>query len=312
MCVKIQIMKDLKYYIEKALNNKFALGAFNFSNLESLQGITSACLKTNSPAIISVSESAFEYIGEKYLIGLSQSAKSVHTPLFLHLDHGKSFEMCKKAVDMGFDSVMIDGSSLPFQENIELTKKVVQYAHSKNVLVEGEFGQIKGIEDNVSSTESHLTDPMQAQKFVKETGVDMLAVAIGTSHGAYKYNGKQTLKFDILEEIEKLLPHFPLVLHGASNIDQSLIAQINQNGGDIQTASGVPIDLIKKCVRSHNIIKINTDTDIRLAMTAEVRKFLNNDSKIIDSRKYLGKGREKIQNQVEFKIKNVFMSENQV
>lgn len=305
-------MKDLKFYLNKALENHFALGAINFCNLESLQAIVSACKETSSPAIISLSESAFEYIGEEYVINLTKSAKDSHPYLFLHLDHGKSFEICKKAVDLGFDSVMIDGSSLSFEDNVFITKKVVEYAHSKNVLVEGELGQLKGIEDNISSNEHHYTSPIQAKNFVELTGIDMLAVAIGTSHGAYKYSGPQTLRYDILSQIEELLPNFPLVLHGASTIDQGLIKLINEHGGKIEGSSGIPIDLLQKCIKNHNIIKINTDTDIRLAMTAQVREILNNDKKIIDPRKYLGKGREKIKNQIEFKIKNIFNSQNQI
>lgn len=304
-------MKDLKYYIDKALTNHFALGAINFSNLENLQAIVCACQNLNSPAIISVSESALKYMGDDYLMALSKVAKNRHNSLFLHLDHGKSYEICQKAVDLGFDSVMIDGSALSFEENISLTKQVVDYAHKKGVLVEGELGQIKGIEDNVSSDNHNYTNPQQAKIFVQQTGVDLLAVAIGTSHGAYKYSGTQTLRFDILSEIEKELPSFPLVLHGASTVDQNLINQINENGGNIQSASGIPIDLLKKCVKSHNIVKINTDTDLRLAMTAEVRTLLNQDEKLIDPRKYLGKGRDKIQAQIEFKIKNIFLSDNQ-
>jgi len=305
-------MKDLKYYLNKALKNNFALGAINFSNLESLQGIVCACKNLNSPAIIAVSESALEYIGEEYIKALVESAKNTHQYIFLHLDHGKTFDICKKAVDLGFDSVMIDGSELSFEENIFLTKKVVDYAHEKGVLVEGELGQIKGIEDDISSVNHYFTDPLQAKQFVEETSVDMLAVSIGTSHGAYKYSGKQTLRFDILSEIEKVLPAFPLVLHGASTVDQNLIKQINDYGGMITSANGIPIDLLKECVKNHNVVKINTDTDLRLAMTAEVRKLLSLDKTLIDARKYLGKGREKIQNQVEFKIKNIFLSNNQI
>lgn len=305
-------MKDLKYYINKALKHNFALGAINFNNLETLQPIVSACQNSNSPAIIAVSESALNYLGEDYLLALAKVAKNRHAPLFLHLDHGKNFEICKKAVDLGFDSVMIDGSALSFDENVKLTKQVVDYAHLKNVLVEGELGQLKGIEDAVMAKNHYFTDPNQAKEFVNKTGVDLLAVAIGTSHGAYKFADKQTLRFDILSEIEKVLPNFPLVLHGASVVDQNLIIQINKNGGNIARASGIPIDLIKTCIQNHNIVKINTDTDLRLAMTAEVRTTLKEDSELIDPRKYLGNGRDKIQNQIEFKIKNIFMSENKI
>lgn len=304
-------MKDLKYYINKALKKKFALGAFNFSNLESLQAITFACKECNSPAIIAVSESALKYMGEKEVIALSQCAKSKHSPLFLHLDHGKSFEICKRAVDLGFDSVMIDGSSLSFSENIQLTKKVVNYAHKKGVLVEGELGQLKGIEDEVTSDSHFYTDSNQAKNFVEETGVDMLAIAIGTSHGAYKHNGSITLRIDILEKIEKLLPNFPLVLHGASTINKHLINKINNNGGNITNAQGIPESLLKSCVKEHNIVKINTDTDLRLAMTAQVRSLLYNDEKVFDPRSYLSKGRDCMQEEVYYKINNILLSNDQ-
>lgn len=305
-------MKNLSYYINKALKNHFALGAINFTNLESLQAIVSACKNLRSPAILAVSESSLKYMEEDYLISMVKCAKKRHNPLFLHLDHGKDFEICKKAIDLGFDSVMIDGSSLPFDDNIALTKKVVDYAHKKNIIVEGELGQLKGIEDDVSSENHHFTDAKQAKIFVEKTNVDMLAVAIGTSHGAYKYSGKQTLRFDVLSEIEKQLPSFPLVLHGASTVDNGLIQQINDNVGEINNASGIPVNLLCECVKNHNIIKINTDTDLRLAMTAQIRTMFNNDASIIDPRKYLGEGREAIRQLVELKIKNIFFSDNQI
>ncbi len=303
-------MKDLKFYINKALKQHFALGALNFSNMESLQGIVEACKNLKSPAIISVSEGAMQYMQPEYAVALANAAKKECPYIFLHLDHGKSYEICKKAVDLGFDSVMIDGSSLDFKENIAVTKKVVAYAHKKGVLVEGELGQIKGIEDNVSAEENHFTDPDKAFEFVTKTGVDTLAVAIGTSHGAYKYQGKQTLRFDILREIEKRLPCFPLVLHGASSVDKALVDNINKYGGNIGNANGIPNRLLVKAVKEHNVIKINSDTDLRLAMTGKVRETLTEKPNEFDPRKYLSKGRTEIQTVVENKIKKILLSEN--
>ena len=305
-------MNKLKFYIDKALKENFAIGAMNFNNMESLQGILQACKESKSPAIISVSEGAFEYMGEDFVIALAKAAKKQFPYLFLHLDHGKSFEICKKAIDLGFDSVMIDGSALSFQENIDITSKVCRYAHQFDVLVEGELGQIKGIEDNVSSQSHVYTDPKLAKTFVEKTGVDMLAIAIGTSHGAYKYSGKQTLRFDILEEIEKMLPNFPLVLHGASTVDSKLIDEINKYGGDISNACGLPKELLQEAVKKHNIIKINTDTDIRLALTAQVRKILSTNPQEFDPRKYLKPGREKICQEIKVKIENIFYSNNKI
>ncbi len=303
-------MKDLKYFLDKALKNHFALGAFNFSGLETLQGITLACREMNSPAIIAVSESALNYMND-YVIALANTAKKQFNGLYLHLDHGKSFEICKKAVDLGFDSVMIDGSALKIEDNIKLTKSVCNYAHKKGVLVEGELGQIKGIEEDISRQKDIYTDPHRAFQFVDETSLDLLAISIGTSHGAYKYNGEQTLRFDILKEIEKSLKNFPLVLHGASTINENLINIINDNGGDIQNANGIPENLLKMAVKDHNIVKINTDSDLRLAMTSATRQCLNNNKSIIDPREYLGKGRDKVKEIVEYKIKNILLSQNQ-
>lgn len=302
-------MKDLKYYIDKALKQHFAIGGMNFSNMENLQGIVDACKELKSPALISVSEGALEYMGADYCMALANVARK--TPgIFLHLDHGKSYEVCKKAVDLGFDSVMIDGSALEYNDNMALTKKVCKYAHAKGVLVEGELGQIKGIEDTVSADEHHFTDPKKAKEFVEKTGVDTLAVAIGTSHGAYKYKGKQELRFDILTEIEKELPNFPLVLHGASTVNQDLVATINKNGGKLKNAVGIPEKLLVEAVEKHNVIKINTDTDFRMAMTARTRETLKNNPEVFDPRKYLGAGRTEIKKTTEYKIKNIFLSEN--
>lgn len=305
-------MKNLRFYLNKALKENFALGAINFNNMETLQGIIEACKNAKSPAIISVSEGALEYMGENFVKSLGETAKDEFAPLFLHLDHGKSVEICKKAIDLGFDSVMIDGSSLDFEENVKITNEVCNFAHKKNVLVEGELGVLKGIEDNVSAENHVYTNPQKAKEFVDKTKVDMLAIAIGTSHGAYKYKGEQTLRFDILSEIEKLLPNFPLVLHGASTVNQELIDIINNFGGEIKDAKGIPVALLQEAVKKHNIVKINTDTDIRLSLTCQVRKVLTEKKSEFDPRKYLGKGREKITETVTEKINNIFFSNNKI
>lgn len=303
-------MNLLEYY-KKAIDEHFALGSINFSNMESLQAIASACKEASSPMIIAVSEGAFAYMGN-YCTALAKTAKQEHPQLFLHLDHGKSFEVCKRAIDLGFDSVMIDGSMLAFQDNILLTKKVCDYAHKKGVFVEGELGQIKGIEDDISSAFHSYTEPSLAKQFVEETKVDSLAVAIGTSHGVYKYSGKQTLRFDILSKIERLLPSFPLVLHGASTVDREQIEIFNNYGGDLQKANGIPKELLVNAVKKHNIVKINTDTDIRIAMTGQVRKTLSENRREFDPRKYLGAGREEIKKVVLDKIYNIFFSNDKI
>ncbi len=302
-------MKNLKFYFDKALKKGFALGAFNFNNMEVLQAIVSASETLSSPCIISVSEGAMQYMGE-FLMPLANTARK-NKGIFLHLDHGKSYEVCKKAIELGFDSVMIDCSALPFEENVKLTRKVVNYAHKHGVLVEGELGQLKGIEENTKSDFHHFTDPNKAKEFVTKTGVDTLAIAIGTSHGAYKYQGEQTLRFDILSEIELLLPNFPLVLHGASTVEQDLLEEINANGGNIENAVGIPKDLIIEAIKEHNIVKINTDTDLRLALTSGARTVLNNNQKEFDPRKYLGAGRDRAQSVVEDKMTNLLFSKNQ-
>lgn len=301
-------MNNLKFYIDKALNEGFALGAFNFNNMESLQAIAEGCKECRSPAIISVSEGALEYMGGKVVKALANAVQEDCPFLFLHLDHGKSVEVCKKAIELGFDSVMIDGSALGLEDNIKITKEVCEMAHPKNILVEGELGQIKGIEDNVEVEKQHYTNPKLAKVFIEKTGVDLLAVAIGTSHGAYKYSGEQTLRFDILSEIEREVGSFPLVLHGASTVDKYYVDQINKFGGKLNNPLGVPRELIVKAVKEHNIVKINTDTDLRLAMTAGVREVLTQNPEVFDLRKYLGKGRENIKELVKDKIENLFFS----
>lgn len=304
-------MKNLKQYFELAMKKGFALGAFNFNNLESLKGIVDGVNQTKSPCIIAVSEGAFEYMGGEYIQAMVESAKKLSkAPLFLHLDHGKSFEMCKKAISYGFDSVMIDGSALSLKDNIKLTKKVCDYAHKHNVLVEGELGRLQGVEDNVSSDRTIYTSPKEAYEFATKTGVDSLAVAIGTSHGAYKYAGKQELRFDILDEIEKLLPSLPIVLHGASTVNEYLVERINKNGGKIKKAIGINEDMIRTAVTKHNIVKINSDTDLRLAMTGCVREVLKNKLDEFDPRKYLGAGQKEIAKVIADKCENLLFSKN--
>ena len=310
-CVIICHMKNLLYYYKDAIKKGYALGAFNFSNLEGLKAIAAAAEENSSPAIISLSEGAIKALGIDYAVNIANIAKkSCKAPLFLHLDHGKSFEICKAAIDAGFDSVMIDASSLPFEENIALTKRVVEYAHKKGVFVEGELGQIKGIEDDLSVEENHFTNPKQAKIFVEKTGVDSLAVAIGTSHGAYKYSGESKLRFDILEQIESMLPCFPLVLHGASSVDNNLVTKINNLGGKIAGAKGVDEKLTAEAVKNHNIVKINIDTDLRMAFTFGIRNSLYNNPENFDSRKYLTEASSCMKNVVSHKIKNLLNSIN--
>ena len=279
-------MKSLQFYMKDCLKNGYCLGAFNFNNLETLKGICEGCKKSNSPAILCVSEGALDYIGDKFVKSLFDCAKKEYKlPLFLHLDHGKSFEVCKKAINIGFDSVMIDGSSLSFEENIKLTKRVVALAHKHNVLVEAELGVLSGIEDNISAEENVFTDPKKAKEFVEKTGCDSLAVAIGTSHGAYKFKGLQQLRFDILKKIENEIPNTPLVLHGASSVPQGFVKEINQFGGNLKGAVGIPEKFLAEAAQKHHIFKINFDTDIRLAFMASYRKSLSEKPENIDIRK---------------------------
>lgn len=279
-------MKNLNFYMTDSKKKGYCLGAYNFVNIETLKGICLGCQKSKSPAITSVSEGALDYMGFDFVKSIFESAKKQYKlPIFLHLDHGKSFEICKKAVDCGFDSVMIDGSSLSFEENIKLTKKVVNYAHKNGVLVEAELGVLAGVEDNVSAEKTIYTDPLKAKEFVERTGCDTLAVAIGTSHGAYKFKGEQKLRFDILTEIEQNIPNTPLVLHGASSVPQEYVNMINQFGGQMEGAVGIPEKFLNTATREHNIFKINCDTDIRLAYMATLRKFLKENPKVFDIRK---------------------------
>lgn len=299
-------MKSLKSYIADSVKNHYAIGAYNFVNMEMLKGICEGAKETLSPTIVAVSEGAFKYMGEEFLLSLFNSAKKTYNlPLFLHLDHGKSYEICKRAVDLKFDSVMIDGSALPFEENVALTKSVTDYAHKKGVLVEGELGVLKGIEDNVSADKNIFTDPDSAKIFVEKTNVDTLAVAIGTSHGAYKYSGNATLRFDILSMIEEKLPNFPLVLHGASSVPQKYVEIINNYGGDVTGAKGVDENLLKTACSEHNICKINTDTDLRMAYISTLRKHLKENPSNIDLRKFNVLAIEEIKNLVAEKNRNM-------
>lgn len=280
-------MKTLDFYFKDSIKNGYCLGAYNFVNMEVLKGICMGSAKTNSPCLTSVSEGALKYIGEKFVLNLFKSAKKeFNIPLFLHLDHGKSFEICKKAVDLKFNSVMIDGSSLSFEENVLITKKVVKYAHAHGVLVEAELGVLKGVEDNVSANKNIYTDPLKAKEFVEKTNCDTLAVAIGTSHGAYKFSDEANLRFDILSEIENLLPNFPLVLHGASSVPQKYVEKINKFGGNVKGAKGVDESLLAKACREHNVCKINSDTDLRMAYVSTIREHLKEHPDNIDLRKF--------------------------
>jgi fructose-bisphosphate aldolase class II len=294
-----------KKMFESAHKGKYAIGAFNVNNMEIVQGIFEAVKEKNAPLIIQVSAGARKYAKHAYLIHLVKaSLEEYDVPCALHLDHGADFEICKACIDGGFTSVMIDGSSLPFEENIKLTKKVVEYAHDRGVTVEAELGKLAGVEDDVKVAEKDamFTDPDQAAEFVERTGCDSLAIAIGTSHGAYKFKGEPKLRFDILAEIEKRLPEgFPLVLHGASSVPQDLVEICNKYGAKIPGARGVPEEMIAQASKT-GICKINIDTDLRLAMTGAIRKVFVESPEVFDPRKYLGPAREAIKQLVSRKI----------
>lgn len=308
---------NTKKMLEKAYRENYAVGAFNVNNMEIIQGITEAASEMRSPLILQASAGARKYAGAVYLRKLVEAAVELHPdiPIALHLDHGESFEICKECIESGFTSVMIDGSSLPYEKNIELTAKVTEYAHKYGVTVEGELGSLSGVEDNISveKEKSFYTDPDQVIDFVKKTGVDSLAIAIGTSHGAYKFKPgqKRELRFDILSEIEKKIPDFPIVLHGASSVIPEFVAEINEFGGDIKEAYGVPEELLSKAAQM-SVCKINVDSDLRLAMTAKIRRSLYENPSNFDPRKYISPAREAIKDIVKHKIKNVMHSENKV
>ena len=300
---------------KKSMEEGFAIGAFNVNNMEIIQGIVDAAAETNSPVILQASSSAIKYAGIDYLMKMVEAATIVHPniPIALHLDHGPDFETCKMCIDAGFTSVMIDGSKYDFEENIRVTKEVVDYAHSKGVVVEAELGKLAGIEDevNVDSKDAMYTDPTQAEEFVKITGCDSLAIAIGTSHGAYKFKGEAKLRFDILKEIKEHIPETPIVLHGASSVIQDLVNTCNENGGDIQGSKGVPDEILKEASQS-GVSKINVDTDLRLAMTAGIRKVFKEEPSAFDPRKYLTPARELIKETVKQKIVNIFGSSDKI
>jgi fructose-bisphosphate aldolase class II len=301
---------------KKAYAGGYAIGAFNVNNMEIIQGITEAAKEENSPLILQVSAGARKYAKHIYLMKLIEAAvDDTGLPICVHLDHGEDFEICKACIDGGFTSVMIDGSKHSFEENIELTKRVVDYAHSKGVVVEGELGRLAGIEDavNVSDEDAQFTDPGQVQEFVEKTGVDSLAIAIGTSHGAYKFKPgqKPRLRFDILEKIQKLLPGFPIVLHGASSVIPELVQQINENGGKMPDAIGIPEDMLRQAAKMA-VCKINIDSDLRLAMTASIRKYFNEHPDHFDPRQYLSPARTAIKALVSHKIRNVLGSLNKI
>ncbi len=300
---------NTKEMFKKAYEGGYAIGAFNVNNMEIIQGITEAGKALNAPMILQVSAGARKYANHTYLVKLVEAAvEETGLPIALHLDHGDSFELCKSCIDGGFTSVMIDGSHLDYEDNVALTKKVVEYAHAHGVTVEGELGQLAGIEDdvNVSAEDASFTDPDQVEDFVTRTGVDSLAIAIGTSHGAYKFKPGQNpqLRFDILEEVSKRLPGFPIVLHGASSVIPEFVEMVNTYGGKMPDAIGIPEDMLRKAA-TMAVCKINIDSDLRLAMTGAIRKHFAESPDHFDPRQYLGDGRTAIKGMVEHKIKNV-------
>jgi fructose-bisphosphate aldolase class II len=303
-----------KEMFKKAYEGNYAVGAFNVNNMEIIQGIVEAAKQEKAPLILQVSAGARKYANPIYLRKLVEAAiEDTGLDIVLHLDHGEDFEICKSCVDGGFTSVMIDGSKLPFEENIALTKKVVEYAHSKGVVVEAELGKLAGIEDavKVNTKDATYTDPEQAAEFVHRTGVDSLAVAIGTSHGAYKFKGDPSLDFDRLEKIGSLLPDFPLVLHGSSSVPKEFVDLCNKYGGKIPGAAGVPEEMLRRASKM-SVCKINIDTDLRLAMTACIRQILVENPSEFDPRKYLGPGRDAIRDMVAHKIKDVLGCSNKM
>ena len=301
-----------KEMFKKAYEGGFAIGAFNISDLEQLQGVLKAAKAKNSYVMIQASMSAVKYAGPHTLVEMVKAASDeIGVDVALHLDHGPNMDAIKTCIDAGFSSVMIDGSHFDFEENVRITKEAVEYAHSKGVVVEAELGVLAGTEDDVTSDVHKYTQPAEAVEFVERTGVDSLAIASGTSHGAFKFKGEAKLRFDILEEIQSKLPGFPIVLHGASAVDQNAVATCNEFGGNIAGAKGVPVDMLRKA-SSMAVCKINMDTDLRLAMTAAIRKFLAENPKEFDPRKYIGAGRDAIQAVVESKIDDVLGSANSI
>lgn len=311
----------------KAMKGGYAIPAFNFNNMEQMQAIIQACVAQKSPVILQVSSGARKYANQTLLRYMAQGAVEYakelgcNIPIVLHLDHGDSFELCKSCIEYGFSSVMIDGSSLPYEENVALTKKVVEYAHQYDVTVEGELGVLAGVEDEVSAEHSSYTRPEDVEDFVKKTGVDSLAISIGTSHGANKFRPEQCtrnaegilipppLRFDILEEVEKRIPGFPIVLHGSSSVPQDQVKIINQYGGALKDAIGIPEEQLRKAAKS-SVCKINIDSDGRLVMTATIRKIMHDKPAEFDPRKYLGPARDNLKLMYEYKIVDVLGSAN--
>ncbi|MGI6594149.1 MAG: class II fructose-1,6-bisphosphate aldolase [Christensenellales bacterium] len=299
---------------KKAYQGGYAIGAFNVNNMETIQGIVEAAKEEKSPVILQVSAGARKYANPVYLKKLVEAAvETTDLPIVLHLDHGDSFEICKDCIDMGFTSVMIDASSHSLEENIKITKNVVDYAHDRGVVVEAELGRLAGIEDDVKvhADDAQYTDPAEVYEFVSRTNVDSLAIAIGTSHGAFKFKGEAKLRFDILEKIGKLLPNFPIVLHGASSVPQNLVEVISKYGGNMPGAKGVPEDMLRKAA-SMAVCKINIDSDIRMAITATIRKYFSENPSHFDPRQYLGPARLAVKEIVAHKIRNVLGSSNQI
>lgn len=327
---KIGLVNTRKMFA-KAVDGGYAIPAFNFNNMEQMQAIIMASVETKSPVIMQVSRGARDYANQTLLRYMAEGAVEyakelgcAHPEIVLHLDHGDSFETCKSCIDMGFSSVMIDGSSLPYDENVAVTKKVVEYAHQFDVTVEGELGVLAGVEDEVSAAESHYTKPEEVIDFVTKTGVDSLAISIGTSHGAYKFTPEQCtvdpktgrllpppLAFDVLEAIEKKLPGFPIVLHGSSSVPQEDVDTINANGGNLKAAVGIPEEQLRKAAKSA-VCKINIDSDSRLAMTAAVRKHLAENPGHFDPRQYLKPARESMKKMYMHKIINVLGSDGKL
>ncbi|NLY82770.1 MAG: class II fructose-1,6-bisphosphate aldolase [Clostridiales bacterium] len=298
---------------KKAYDGGYAIGAFNVNNMEIVQGITEAAGELNSPLILQVSKGARKYANHTYLVKLVEAALIENNiPIALHLDHGPDFETCKACIDGGFSSVMIDASKYDFNKNIEITKKVVEYAHAHGVVVEAELGKLAGVEDdvNVKDADAMYTQPDEVEEFVSRTGVDSLAIAIGTSHGAFKFKPgtDPQLRFDILDEISRRIPGFPIVLHGASSVSQEYVKIIQANGGNLKDAIGVPEEMLRKAARS-SVCKVNIDSDLRLAMTAGVREVLYNNPGAFDPREYLKVGRANVKSIVAHKIKNVLGSD---
>lgn len=305
-------LQNSKQILQNALDGHYGVGAFNFVNMETLKSILDSAEEKHSPVIVQCSTGAIKYAGAEVLANMAKTyAKNMTVPVCLNLDHGKTYEDCKMAIDAGFTNVMIDASSLPKAENIALTKKVCEYAHSKGATVEAEIGVLAGVEDEVSASDedARYTDPNEAYEFVKATGVDSLAIAIGTSHGTVKFKGEAKLRFDILEKVEKLLPNFPIVLHGASSIPQDMVKLAEEYGAKLPGSCGIPEDMLRRAC-SMNVCKVNTDSDLRISYTAGIRKSLYENPENVDMRKYNGAGMELIKQVVKDKMDNVFGSSN--